>query len=440
MVLKYNTENGWKGHVFKGKNNDTFISIIKLGSGSYATVWLCYYKNKNKLMAIKIFDIDEHKSANKEIANYKKINDLGVKNTVKLYDVIKEGDNICLIFDLMLGSLFDIMNNGVCSEKKFRDGFPLNFVIAMTRSVLETLVDLHKNKIIHGDIKPENILLYGKSDTHCDILRKLSNKTSTKRIIDTIMSQNNILSDSSDESSSDESSSDGNSRIQTDESEMSNEPELIEPDNSDNSNSDNEPDSGHEHDTQIIISEKYIEQPSFMLSDLGSCVDISLQTVPKSIQTKYYRSPEVLLGLEYGTPCDIWALGCTIYELITSDILFDPDEYNIDQKRSIMHLIYNYVGKFPNKLTDKSQYKDVFYTDTYILKGHLESDIEKKNIWTTFLEKIKCQKNRYDNIKKYLLVDLLLEMLTPDPYKRITAIDALRHPLFAFCDTHHSKK
>ena len=42
------------------------------------------------------------------------------------------------------------------------------------------------------------------------------------------------------------------------------------------------------------------------------------------IQTREYRSPEVILGGEYDESADIWSLACMVFELITGDYLFDP--------------------------------------------------------------------------------------------------------------------
>jgi hypothetical protein len=44
------------------------------------------------------------------------------------------------------------------------------------------------------------------------------------------------------------------------------------------------------------------------------------------IQTRQYRAPEVLLGASYETSVDIWSLACIIFELVTGDLLFDPQE------------------------------------------------------------------------------------------------------------------
>ncbi len=42
------------------------------------------------------------------------------------------------------------------------------------------------------------------------------------------------------------------------------------------------------------------------------------------IQTREYRSPEVLLGSKYDSSADVWSLGCMLFELATGDYLFKP--------------------------------------------------------------------------------------------------------------------
>ena len=42
------------------------------------------------------------------------------------------------------------------------------------------------------------------------------------------------------------------------------------------------------------------------------------------IQTRQYRSPEVILGLNYDTSADIWSIACIVFELATGDLLFKP--------------------------------------------------------------------------------------------------------------------
>ena len=52
------------------------------------------------------------------------------------------------------------------------------------------------------------------------------------------------------------------------------------------------------------------------------------------LQTRQYRSPEVILGAKYSTPCDMWSMACMVFELVTGDLLFDPragDNYDRDE-------------------------------------------------------------------------------------------------------------
>lgn len=42
------------------------------------------------------------------------------------------------------------------------------------------------------------------------------------------------------------------------------------------------------------------------------------------IQTRQYRGPEVLLGIDYDTSADLWSFACMVFELITGDFLFEP--------------------------------------------------------------------------------------------------------------------
>lgn len=42
------------------------------------------------------------------------------------------------------------------------------------------------------------------------------------------------------------------------------------------------------------------------------------------IQTRQYRSPEVILGSKWGPSTDVWSVACMAFELLTGDYLFDP--------------------------------------------------------------------------------------------------------------------
>jgi serine/threonine-protein kinase SRPK3 len=59
------------------------------------------------------------------------------------------------------------------------------------------------------------------------------------------------------------------------------------------------------------------------LCDMGNACYIN-RHYSDIIQTREYRSPEVMLEGQYDESADIWSLACMIFELVTGDYLFDP--------------------------------------------------------------------------------------------------------------------
>lgn len=71
-----------------------------------------------------------------------------------------------------------------------------------------------------------------------------------------------------------------------------------------------------------------LQSPSIKVIDFGSACH-EMQTVYTYIQSRFYRSPEVLLGLPYSTSIDMWSLGCIVVELFLGLPLFPgTSEYN----------------------------------------------------------------------------------------------------------------
>ena len=81
------------------------------------------------------------------------------------------------------------------------------------------------------------------------------------------------------------------------------------------------------------------------------------------IQTRQYRSPEVILGLNYGASADIWSFACMIFELVTGDFLFEPrkaESYskNDDHLAQIIELL----GKMPKKFSVAGRYSKKYFS------------------------------------------------------------------------------
>lgn len=67
--------------------------------------------------------------------------------------------------------------------------------------------------------------------------------------------------------------------------------------------------------------------------------------------SRFYRPPEVILGLPYGFPMDMWAIGCVVYELFTGKILFNGRTNN-----EMLRRMMDVKGPFPKKMLKKGAF------------------------------------------------------------------------------------
>ena len=56
------------------------------------------------------------------------------------------------------------------------------------------------------------------------------------------------------------------------------------------------------------------------------------------IQSRFYRSPEVMLGLPYTVAIDVWSLGCILVEMHTGEPLFSGAD-QLDQMRKLVEVL-----------------------------------------------------------------------------------------------------
>lgn len=62
------------------------------------------------------------------------------------------------------------------------------------------------------------------------------------------------------------------------------------------------------------------------LIDYGSALLIEDTGQHCELQTLPYRAPEIVLRADYTQSIDIWSVGCIIYEMVTTRVLFDCNE------------------------------------------------------------------------------------------------------------------
>ncbi|XP_017568300.1 SRSF protein kinase 1b isoform X2 [Pygocentrus nattereri] len=156
------------------------------------------------------------------------------------------------------------------------------------------------------------------------------------------------------------------------------------------------------------------------IADLGNACWVH-KHFTDDIQTRQYRSLEVLIGAGYGTPADIWSTACMAFELATGDYLFEPhsgEDYSRDEDH--IALIIELLGKVPRKLIMNGKYSKEFFTK----KGDLRH-ITKLKPWG--LLDVLVEKYDWPREEAQSFSSFLLPMLDLIPEKRATAAECLRH-------------
>ena len=86
------------------------------------------------------------------------------------------------------------------------------------------------------------------------------------------------------------------------------------------------------------------------ICDLGSASLESENEITPYLVSRFYRAPEIILGLPYDFAIDMWSIGCTLFELYTGKILFTGRSNN-----QMLRTIMDCCGKFPQKMLRKAE-------------------------------------------------------------------------------------
>ncbi|XP_002530054.2 serine/threonine-protein kinase AFC2 isoform X3 [Ricinus communis] len=196
----------------------------------------------------------------------------------------------------------------------------------------------------------------------------------------------------------------------------------------------------------LFVSPEYIKIPDYKVPSISPAEATYYKRLPKSsaikvidfgsaayghhehnyiVSTRHYRAPEVILGLGWSYPCDMWSVGCILVELCSGEALFQTHE-NLEH----LAMMERVLGPLPQHMLRRADR----HAEKYVRKGRLD--------WpdaATSRESIKAVMKlpRLQNIVMLHvdhsagdIIDLLQGLLRYDPSNRLTAHEALRHPFF----------
>ncbi|XP_012587699.1 PREDICTED: dual specificity tyrosine-phosphorylation-regulated kinase 4 isoform X2 [Condylura cristata] len=288
-----------------------------IGKGSFGQVAKCMDHKNNELVALKIIR-NKKRFHHQALVELKILEALRRKDKDNSYNVVHMKDffyfrnHLCITFELLGINLYELMKNN-----SFQ-GFSLSIIRRFTLCVLKCLQMLSVEKIIHCDLKPENIVLYKKGQ----------------------------------------------------------------------------------------VSVKVIDFGSSCYED---------QKVYTYIQSRFYRSPEVILGHPYNMAIDMWSLGCIMAELYTGFPLF-PGENEVEQLACIMEVL----GLPPTHFIQTASRRQKFFDSKGVPKNITNNRGKKRYPDSKDLTMVL---KTYDSS----FLDFLRRCLVWEPSLRMTPDQALKH-------------
>ncbi|CAM0141413.1 serine/threonine protein kinase, CMGC [Umbelopsis sp. WA50703] len=177
-------------------------------------------------------------------------------------------------------------------------------------------------------------------------------------------------------------------------------------------------------ESQCSSSEHAFDEITVKIADLGNACWVD-HHFTDDIQTRQYRSPEVIVGAKWGISADVWSLACMTFELLTGDYLFDPQagsRYSKDDDH--MAQIVELIGSVPKQLATSGKYSNEIFNR----KGELRH-IHKLRFWR--LNDVLHDKYHLSRYDADFLSSFLSPMLDLNPEKRAAGGLMASHPWLA---------
>ncbi|EDK39505.2 hypothetical protein PGUG_03603 [Meyerozyma guilliermondii ATCC 6260] len=408
--------------------NDLFanrFTILKLlGQGTFGKVVECYDKVNRETVAIKIIrNIPKYRDAAKIelriLSTLKMFDNENLNHCIHLRECFDYRGHVCIVTDLLKISLYDFL------EKNCFISFPGSHIQAISKQLIRSVTFLHDLNLIHTDLKPENILLHDDSFVKKPLV-------SSTIITSYLKLTNNNAADASKR--------------------------------------------------KYPRMSRILKDPLIQIIDFGSAI-FNDEYHSSIVSTRHYRAPEIVLGIGWSFPCDMWSVGCILVEFVIGEPLFKTHD-NLEHLAMIEKVTGSRIDKsivrlskqnenecglkyFTNEYMrdddelDQDDDDDVIIDDETSLDNSLSLIFPSNSTPSKFITSV----NSLDRIDKFIsgrigldinfdyslssnykknkhvinfgnftfwwfFIDLLRKLFVTNPHHRITASEAMEHPWF----------
>ncbi|GAA5906050.1 hypothetical protein JCM6882_003545 [Rhodosporidiobolus microsporus] len=159
---------------------ENYERIEKVGEGTYGTVYRCRHRQTNQIVALKKIRLEEEdegvpSTALREVSVLMELGQSqhqGAECIIKLLDVIHSDESLSLVFEYLdldlkrymdaaaLASSAAVVPPGMVKGRgKAKRGLPGELVAKFMSQLLLGLAHLHSRRILHRDLKPQNLLI-----------------------------------------------------------------------------------------------------------------------------------------------------------------------------------------------------------------------------------------------------------------------------------------
>ncbi|WAR16294.1 CLK2-like protein [Mya arenaria] len=176
--------------------------------------------------------------------------------------------------------------------------------------------------------------------------------------------------------------------------------------------------------------ERHVKSTDIQLIDFGSAT-FDHEHHSTIVSTRHYRAPEVILELGWSQPCDVWSIGCIMFELYTGYTLF---QHYLKDKGPEHLLIFDLIEKMldydpSTRINLKEAKRHQFFQS---LHNKAEDEAEEKARAAAAKAAVEMRYMKDPNSTDHQeLFDLIDKLLMYEPSERLTFKQALRHPFLA---------